>query len=156
MEESFLHRRSSHRPTTYQPFDKTSPTASMDAVYMVLIFAQHMRMNIEVCDVPSAYLNTPLPKGKKHLMRIKPLLAKYFVRADNSAKEFLQADGSLLVQLEKALYGLPEAGKLWHKLLRDNLGQRDIPTSRTTPLFGDASNETAKEERRLYPLYWYS
>jgi len=108
-------------PTTYQPFDKTSPTASMDAVYMVLIFAQHMRMNIEVCDVPSAYLNTPLPKGKKHLMRIKPLLAKYFIRADNSAKEFLQADGSLLVQLEKALYGLPEAGKSWHELLRDNL-----------------------------------
>jgi hypothetical protein len=25
------------------------------------------------------------------------------------------------VQLEKALYGLPEAGKLWHELLRDNL-----------------------------------
>ena len=76
----------------------------MDAVYMVLIFAQHMRMNIEVCDVPSADLNTPLPKGKKHLMRIKPLLAKYFIRAaDNSAKEFLQADGSLLVQPEKAL-----------------------------------------------------
>ena len=88
---------------------------------MVLIFAQHMRMNIEVCDVPSAYLNTPLPKGKKHLMRIKPLLAKYFIRADNSTKEFLRADGSLLIQLEKALYGLPEAGKLWHELLRDNL-----------------------------------
>ncbi len=73
---------------------------------MVLIFAQHMRMNIEVCDVPSAYLNTPLPKGKKHLMRIKPLLAKYFIRADISAKEFLQA---VLVQLESALYGLSEA-----------------------------------------------
>jgi hypothetical protein len=54
-------------------------------------------------------------------MRIKPLLAKYFIRADNSAKEFLQADGSLLVQLEMALYGLPEAGKLWHKILTDNL-----------------------------------
>jgi hypothetical protein len=54
-------------------------------------------------------------------MRIKPLLAKYFIRADNSAKEFLQADGSLLVQLEKALYGPLEAGKLWYELLRDNL-----------------------------------
>ena len=57
-------------PTTYQPFDKTSPTARMDAVYTVLIFAQYMRMNIEVCDVPSAFLKTPLPKGKKYLMRI--------------------------------------------------------------------------------------
>jgi hypothetical protein len=93
----------------------------MDAVYMVLAIAQHMRMNLEVCDVPSAYLNTSLPLGKKHLMRIKPLLAKYFIQADNSAKEFLQRDGSLLVQLEKALYGLPESGKLWHELLMSNL-----------------------------------
>ena len=51
-------------PTTYQPFDKTSPTASMDAVYMVLILAQYMRINIEVCDVPLAYLNTRFQKGK--------------------------------------------------------------------------------------------
>ena len=108
-------------PATYLPFDKTSPTASMDAVYLLLCIAQHYRMNLEVCDVPSAYLNTPLPHGKKHIMRIKPLLAKYFVRADNSAKEFLQGDGSLLVQLEKALYGLPESGKLWHELLMDCL-----------------------------------
>jgi len=108
-------------PSTYLPFDKTSPTASMDAVYMVLCIAQHMKMNLEVCDVPSAYLNTPLPLGKKHVMRIKPLLAKYFAQADSSAKEFLQKDGSLLVQLEKALYGLPESGKLWHELLMSNL-----------------------------------
>ena len=46
---------------------------------------------------------------------------KYFVIADPSVKNFLQKDGSLLVQLEKALHGLPEAGKLWHELLRDNL-----------------------------------
>ena len=69
-------------------------------------------MNLEVCDVPSAYLNTPLPKGKKHVMRIKPSIAKYFVIADPSAKRYLQPDGSLLVQLEKALYGLPESGNL--------------------------------------------
>jgi hypothetical protein len=108
-------------PETYQPFDKTSPTASMDSVYSVLGLMQHSRMNLEVCDVPSAYLNTPLPKGKKHVMRIKPSIAKYFVIADPSAKRYLQPDGSLLVQLEKALYGLPESGKLWHELLKDKL-----------------------------------
>ena len=108
-------------PETYQPFDKTSPTASMDSVYSVLGIMQHSRMNLEVCDVPSAYLNTPLPKGKKHVMRIKPSIAKYFVIADPSAKRYLQPDGSLLVQLEKALYGLPESGKLWHELLKDKL-----------------------------------
>jgi hypothetical protein len=64
---------------------------------MVLIFAQNQRMNLEVCDAPSAYLNTSLPKEKKHLTRIKPLIANYFVRADNFAKDFLQKDGSSLL-----------------------------------------------------------
>jgi hypothetical protein len=54
-------------------------------------------------------------------MRIKPSIAKYFIIEDLSAKNFLQKDASLLVQLEKALYGLPETGKLWHELLIDNL-----------------------------------
>ncbi len=108
-------------PENYQPFDKTSPTASMDSVYSVLGIMQNNRMNLEVCDVPSAYLNTPLPKGKKHVMRIKPSIAKYFVIADPSAKRYLQPDGSLLVQLERALYGLPESGKLWHELLKEKL-----------------------------------
>ena len=41
--------------------------------------------------------------------------------ADPETKKFLQSDGSLLVQLERALYGLPEAGKLWHELLKEKL-----------------------------------
>jgi hypothetical protein len=127
-------------PDTYQPFDKISPTASMDAVYTTLTIMQCNWMNLEVCDVPSAYLNNPLPKGKKHLMRIKPSIAKYFIIPDPSQK-----DGSLLVQLEKALYGLPEVGKLWHKLLRDNLtacGYKHRPNDTTYHL------EACREERR--------
>ena len=43
-------------PDTYHPFDKISPTASMDAIYTALTIMQCNRMNIEVCDVPSAFL----------------------------------------------------------------------------------------------------
>ena len=85
------------------------------------------RMNLEVCDVPSAYLNTLLPKGKKHMIRIKRSFAKHFVIA--------QTDGLLLVQPEKVLYGLPEAGKLRHELLKDNLtacGYKHRPNDTTT------------------------
>mmetsp|Transcript_15393 Transcript_15393/g.22607 ORF Transcript_15393/g.22607 Transcript_15393/m.22607 type:complete len:92 (-) Transcript_15393:741-1016(-) len=68
------------------PFDKTSPTATIDAVWAFLAVAQRNRMQVESNDVPAAYL---------------------------------QPDGSLLVQLERALYGLPEAGKLWHEYFTD-------------------------------------
>ena len=81
-------------PTTYQPFDKTSPTASMDAVYMVLILAQRLRMN----------------------SAIKPLLAKYFLRADNFAKEFLQIYWS---SSRKCFTDSPKPAN--YELLRDNL-----------------------------------
>jgi hypothetical protein len=37
----------------------------MDAVCTALAIMQCNRMSLEVCDVPSAYLNIPLPKGKK-------------------------------------------------------------------------------------------
>ena len=69
------------------------------------------------------------------MIRIKPSFAKHFVIAHPSAKNFLQTDGSLLVQLEKALYGLPEAGKLRHELLKDNLtacGYKHRPNDTTT------------------------
>ena len=84
----------------------------MDAVYTVLTIMQCNRMKLEICDVPSVYLNTSFLKGKKHLLRInKQTIAKYFFILDPTAKNFLQKDSFLLlVQLEKALYGLPEAG----------------------------------------------
>jgi hypothetical protein len=80
-------------PDTYHPFvDKTSPTASMDAVYTALTIMQCNRMNLEVCDVPSVYLNTPLPKGKKYLMRIQPSIDRQVFRHRGSFREELLAE----------------------------------------------------------------
>jgi hypothetical protein len=104
-------------PNAYSPFDKTSPTATIDAVYSFLALAQLNKMMIETNDVPSAYLNASLPSGKKHVMRISKTLSQYVCMADHEANKYLQDDGSLLVELQRALYGLPEAGKLWHEHL---------------------------------------
>jgi len=108
-------------PEAYLPFDKTSPTATIDAVWVFLAVAQKNQMRIENCDVPSAYLNASLPKGHKHVMKISKTLAKYVCAADPIAATYLQSDGSLLVELQRALYGLPEAGRLWHELITETL-----------------------------------
>ena len=102
-------------PNSYSPFDKSSPTAHLDAVYAWLSVAQRYKMQVESADVPSAYINAPLKKGQKHVMRVNKIIAKYVCIADPEARKFIQSDGSLLVQLEKALYGLPESGKVWHE-----------------------------------------
>jgi hypothetical protein len=48
-------------------------------------------------------------------MQISRLISKYVCMVDPRAKDYLQTDGTLLVELQRALYGLPESGKLWHE-----------------------------------------
>ena len=105
----------------YSPFDKTSPTATIDAVYAFLAVAQRWKMQVEVGDVPTAYLHALIPSGRKHCMRISKLIAKYVLQVDPGAEPYLQPDGSLLVELQRALYGLPESGKLWHECICEKL-----------------------------------
>jgi hypothetical protein len=106
---------------SYSPFDKTSPTASLDAVYAFLAVAQSRRFQVESADVPTAYLNAPIPEGKRHCMKISKIISRYVVEVDAKAREYLQPDGTLLVELQRALYGLPESGKLWHDHICDLL-----------------------------------
>ena len=113
----------------YSPFDKSSPTAHLDAFYAWLSVAQRYKMQVESADVPSAYINAPLKKGQKHIMRINKIIAKYVCIADPEARKYLQSDGSLLVQLEKALYGLPESGKVWNEFfigMRKKIGYEQL------------------------------
>ena len=71
-------------------------------------------MELESFDVPGAYLNASLEPGKFHMMSIDKFIAKLLVIVDPSARNFVQPDGSILVEIRRSLYGLPEASKLWY------------------------------------------
>ena len=101
-------------PTKYDPFEKSSPTSSLEAVYVILSMCVSENMNLESADVPTAYLNAELQQGRFHLMSIDKNIAKLLVMVDPRAREFLQTDGTLLVEIRRSLYGLPEASKLWY------------------------------------------
>ena len=66
-------------------------------------------------DVGSAYLKAPLSR-EIHMM-LEPKLAALLAEAVPSYGEFIAADGSLLIRLDKALYGLIESSKLWYDTL---------------------------------------
>ena len=83
-------------------------------------------------------------------MRISATLAMYVGIADPTAKQYLQDDGSLLVELQRALYGLPEAEKLWHEHLttlfrRIGYEQKD----------GDKCRHKQREKLTQYHTYSY-
>ena len=104
-------------PTKYDPFEKTSPTISLEVVMVLLNMAVTDNLEIEVFDVPGAYLNASLQPGRFHMMRIAKGIAKLLVQVDPRAREYQQPDGSVLVEIRRSLYGLPEAAKLWNDYL---------------------------------------
>ena len=70
---------------------------------------------IEVFDIPTAYLNAQLDIDKRHLMKFPRYLSQLLVQADPAAQEFVQQDGTILVEIVRALYGLPESAKRWNQ-----------------------------------------
>jgi hypothetical protein len=101
-------------PTKYDPFEKSSPTSSLEAVYILLSMAVTLGMELESFDVPGAYLNASLQPGRFHMMSIDKNIARLLMMVDPSARAYRQEDGSLLVEIRRSLYGLPEASKLWY------------------------------------------
>jgi hypothetical protein len=101
----------------YGAFDKTSPTADHNTICLMVALASYWGLMVETFDVPSAYVKASLPEGKRHCMRVNKTVAALVVEVDPEAKRYLQPDGTLLVELLQALYGLPEAGNLWHAFL---------------------------------------
>lgn len=114
----------------YGAFDKTSPTASHDTICLLLALASYHKWHLETFDVPSAYLKAPLEEGKRHCMRINKTVTQILLEVDQNARRYVQPDGTILVELLQALYGLPEAGKLWHTFLCNVLtkaGYKSMP-----------------------------
>jgi hypothetical protein len=117
-------------PERYNPHEKTSPTIGLEVVMAMLALAATKKYNVEVFDVPGAYLNANLKDGHFHKMRISKKIAALLVEVDPNARQYVQEDGSILVEIQKSLYGLPEAAQLWYEYLSGALkdgGYRQCP-----------------------------
>ena len=54
-------------------------------------------------------------------MRTPVYIAKMILQVDPTARQFVQSDGTLLVEVLRALYGFPESAKLWNEHLTSAL-----------------------------------
>ena len=73
-------------PTKYDPFEKSSPTSSLEAVYILLSMKVAENMEAEGFDVPAAFLNSSLQPGRFHMMSIDKNIAKLLIRVDPRAR----------------------------------------------------------------------
>ena len=77
-----------------------------------------------VTDISCAYLNARMPKGDPNkivIMKINSFVASMLAKTNPLMPEFIAKDGSLLVELDRALYGCVESARLWYDELSTTL-----------------------------------
>ena len=108
----------------YKPEEIESPTASMAAIFTVAQLAAAERRFVMVGDVGSAYLNARMPMDNPDKilhMIIARDVADEMIRQDKSFETYRMHNGSILVRLNKALYGCIESAKLWYEEIAGTL-----------------------------------
>jgi len=94
--------------------DLSSPTAMTISVLTAASIAAKEGRKTATADIKGAFLNSSMePTGVKVHMRLDKDMTKILVKIDPSFAQFVQDDGSSVVELDKALYGTVEAAKLW-------------------------------------------
>ena len=75
-----------------------------------------------VIDIGGAFLNADMrPTGVVVNMRLDRIMISMLLLIDPSYREVVEDGGTMVVQLNKALYGCVEAAALWYRDLRDKL-----------------------------------
>jgi guanyl-specific ribonuclease Sa len=100
----------------------SSPTVSTSSVLAVAAIAANQSRSVWTCDIEGAYLNAPMkPTGVLVFMRLDPMLARILVEMYPEYAIFMQRNGTIVVQLDQALYGWVEASRLWFEHLTSTL-----------------------------------
>jgi len=76
--------------------------------------------SVVTCDIGAAYLNAEM-QSSSVLMRLDPMVAMILRLLDKKYKPYAGEDGSMVVRLDKALYGCIESAKLWYENLSSYL-----------------------------------
>jgi hypothetical protein len=96
--------------------DRSSPTAMLESIMAVLTIAAHEQREMAGLDIGSAFLEAKWKGESVHII-IEKMLATMLVHKYPELRAYLREDGSLVMLLQKALYGTLVAGKLWYDKL---------------------------------------
>ena len=100
--------------------DVASLTVSTHSVFINAAIAAKESRHVKTIDLPGAYLNADM-SGEEVLMHINPEEAEILILLKPEYRDFLREDGSMIVKLNKALYGCIESAKLWYQEISSTL-----------------------------------
>ena len=88
----------------------SSPTAATSSVLAVAAIAAKEGRRVVTIDIGGAFLNAKMPDtGIKVHMRLDSMMTELLLKIDPSYAVFLEPRGTVVVELDKALYGCVEA-----------------------------------------------
>mmetsp|Transcript_22436 Transcript_22436/g.32130 ORF Transcript_22436/g.32130 Transcript_22436/m.32130 type:complete len:716 (-) Transcript_22436:89-2236(-) len=113
--------------------NKSSPTLALHSLFTVLAFYNSLTGYLMAkVDIKGAFVQTPM-EGKPIYMRMDKKLTAYVIALYPLYASFVQANGSLINLLQKAMYGCVQASSLWFKLLAKLLIGAGYVASETDP-----------------------
>ena len=84
-------------------------------------------------DIKNFYLNTPMERYEYTRLKLADLPDDVIKHYNLGSK--LTSDGYVYLEVQKGMYGLPQAGILAHKLLEKRLNDEGYTQSKHTPGF---------------------
>jgi hypothetical protein len=109
-----------HRQVQPVGVNNSSPTVDLTSFFTSLAKASKEISVMQAVDVKGAFLKSMLP-NKHQYMRLSPEHTKALVSSCSDYEKYVESDGSIVVRLVRALYGLKEAAQLWFINIRDAL-----------------------------------
>lgn len=105
----------------------SSPIAAFTSVFTTATTAAREVRQRVIIDIGGAFLNADMgPTGVHVHMRISKVTTKMLVDIDEANKRFVDKNDTMVVRLDKALYGCVEASNLWYNDLRTKLESDDL------------------------------
>ena len=104
----------------YDIEDISSPTVALTSALMIATIAAMEKRTVATVDITGAYLNADMGSTTV-LMRLDSLTAAILVKIKPEYQTYLEPSGTMIVQLDKALYGCVESAKLWYQHLINTL-----------------------------------
>lgn len=113
----------------YEECERSSPTVSLSTVFTLLALVAYQGHHCAAIDITAAYLNASISRHRIHMV-ISAQVTAILVRAYPHLSAFVSPNGTMVVHMLKALYGLVESSKLWYDHLCITL--RDMKWIRST------------------------
>jgi Reverse transcriptase (RNA-dependent DNA polymerase) len=102
---------------------KYAPTVSTATVMCALGIAAAECRAVGTLDFTGAFLCALMPTDRERatLLRMGQFLTRVFVKIDSSYEKYVRTDGTCVVVLEKALYGIIIAAAAWYKKISGDM-----------------------------------